>query len=1093
MLVDALVRKHTNMHAKTIRDNHEPLKYKPMKNYSILLFLLLFATGTYAAPVDKETALQSAQAFFMKHAARNAAGLSLAYENLRHRSAKSSDTSEKSASYYIFNRGENGGYVVVSGDDRTATILGYSEEGHFDADNVPVNMAEWLKGYEEQMEYLDAAGIQVSKERKVNSVNRATPTMRAVIPMLKSRWTQDEPFCNLLPVISNYHLPVGCAATAMAQVMYYYKWPEATVAEIPGYTNATQYSNYDEIVLDTIPANTPIDWANMLNVYSGSETEAQNNAVAELSKYCGIALKMDYARGGSAASLSDVPRALVNYFGYNYSMQHVMRDTYDDDTWEQLIYTELSQGRPVLYGGQSTGGGHGFVVDGYDGEAFFHINWGWNNGADGYFLLSVLNPNDTSGTGASSTSDGYSSNQEAVIGIKPSYGSNPGVIPDDDVVDVPLHLSFTIDSITADTIHGVYQNNTSEQHAFILGLGYYDENGVLQTCSKFNVNNLPPGYYWYYDLKVNITTPGRYAIFPISKVYGTEEWVPAPHDVRYVECIVHEDGTKTLIMHPIKSLEATMTFREPKIAGVMQRFDATIRNLGEEYSGYVYFKATNEEADYSGTAYKRVQLKEGETTQALFGFLPPSPGKYDVILSTSNEFEDVIGSSSVVITEGKYTTNEVLRTKVTVENSKGNKIYGNKIKGVYTLINPTDSAWSGSVRLFIYSNSTGSGTYYAVLYLDYYEVVLPGEDVEIPFEYVGEYGDYYIIGMKYMNTYHEVGASNSYQLTRGFVGYLADGTMKGAPGTGDVTIGEEFVAADFSGLSEDAITSITSNSNPNMLLYFSEGTTLKSKLTKSVNNIVEGSHSDKITLTDKYDFYIPTTFTADAISYSRKPSLVADGDEWESIALPFEVSKISVGSNEVDFYHSMLDKNKDFWVREFSEYEGKDMYYGMTEKMEAYVPYLIGFPSSFQNKEIKFEGTNATLVADNKIVSSSQYYTLIGTMKSMDMENIYTLADDGKSFTLKANATVEPFRAYVKAKYDEGLPQKLPITLIDSSKLLGDVNGDNVISVADVSMLVSYLLGSTVEGIKLTNADVDGDGTYSISDVTKLVDLILKN
>lgn len=1055
-----------------------------MKNY-LMMLLLLLTIGASAAPVDRDAALKSAQSFFLKRGAKKPTKMSLVYKGRAPHAAKGRGVSAKNASYYIFNNDENGGFVIVSGDDRTPTILGYSDDGNIDADNIPDNMAEWLNGYAEQIEYLDEAGMEKLQ------VMRKVPTMRAIIPMLKSRWTQDEPFCNLLPEISGTHLPVGCGATAMAQLMYYHKWPDATQAEIPGYKNIYQYTGYDEIILDTIPANSPLDWENMLDVYNGKETEEQNNAVATLSKYCGVALEMNYRLGGSSSSLSDYPRVLSTYFGYDSKIKYVKRDNYSYDAWTQLMYSELLAGRPIAYGGQSSGGGHAFIIDGYDGEELFHINWGWNNGTDGYFLLSVLNPNDTSGTGASSTGSGYNSSQEAVIGIQPFTGGEPGVVPEEE--EIPLHLTFTLDSIIGSTVYCTYYNYTGVQKLFVFSLGYYDDAGVLHTCSTIYGNNLPSGYLYYQGLDVQITEPGRYNLFLMSKVYRTDEWVPNPHVVEYIECIVDKDGTKTLIWHPIKALEASFTFMEPKMANVQEKVDVSIKNVGEEYRGNVYFKATNDEGDYSSTSSFNIQLIAGKTTKARVSFTPPKAGNYNVSLSTDQSGKNVIATSNVYISEGSFTTREVLRTKVSVENALKGKIYGNKIKGNYTITNPTDSTWAGNLRFFIYHNESGNGTYYAVQYIDYSEVLRPGESIDIPFEYTGVYGDYYIIGMKYRKTYNEVGASGSYQLARGYVGYTADGTVKGAPASGDIIIGDDIVAVDFSGISEDAITSITPNANPNTLYYFTNETTLKDKLIKGVNNMVEGLKSDRITLTDNCDFFVPITFTAKSVSYSRTPVLVSEGDAWETIALPFEVSKTIANGREIDFFHSVDDTNKDFWVREFCEYEGKDMFYGMTEKMEAYVPYLIGFSSSLQGKEVKFEGKNATLVADCKLVSGSQYYNLIGTMVALEKERIYTIANDGKSFILKDKATATPFHAYINAKYEEDRPISLPITLIDSSILMGDVNDDKVVTVSDVVMLVNYILGIDVDGIKLSNADLNGDGAYTVSDVIQIVNIILGN
>ena len=1050
-----------------------------MKQQILLFFLLLLATGISAAPVDQEAAKQSAKTFMAQRGKKKVDRMSLAYKGTSTRAHRMPGTTPHHPAYYVFNNKEEGGFVIVSGDSRTATILGYSDEGSFDPANIPENMAEWLKGYADQIAYLDEADIQTSQTGRMKS-----PTMRAINPLLKSRWTQDTPFSNLLPVISGSHLPVGCGATAMAQVMYYHQWPQATIADIPGYKNTVQYSNYDEISFDTIPAGQTFDWANMKDVYGGRETDAQNNAVAVLSRCCGVALKMRYAVGGSSSSLSDYPHALTTYFGYDSKVEHKKRENYGYDAWMQMLYKELSEGRPVAYGGQSGGGGHAFVIDGYDGEELFHVNWGWNNGTDGYFLLSVLNPNDNSGTGASSTGSGYNLDQEAVIGIQPSTGGQ-STTPDD---ETPLQLTFDIDKIVGDTISGRYHNYTGEQKTFLYTLGYYDEAGELQTCSGLYGNNLPSGYYWYFDLDVRITQPGRYIVFPMSKVYGTEEWVPMPHNVNYIEVIVDEDGTRTLIWHPIKALEATFAYSEPKFVGVPQKVDIAIKNIGEEYTGNLYFFATNSEADFSSKSSFNIQLIPGKSTTARVGFTPSAVGNYDIALATDADGNDIIATSSVYITEGSYTTDEILTTKVTLENTTGRKIYGNKIKGVYTITNPTETTWSGRLRFFIYHNDNGgSGTYYSVQYIDYSEVLQPGESVGLPFEYTGIYGDYYIIGMKYMRTYHEVGTSGTYQLLRGYVTYKADGTVNGAPATGAITIGDDVVAVDFNGITEDAITSITPNGNPNTLYYLSEGSTLAGKFTANVNNIVYGTASTSITLVDNHDFYIPITFTADHVTYSRRPALVSDGDKWETIALPFEVGRVTVSGREIDYHHSLSDQGKEFWVKEFNEYEGKDIYFGIPEKMEAYVPYLIGFSSTLAGKDVVFEGTDATLISDSKLVSGSQYYNLIGTMVSLAKRNVYMVSADGTKFTLKSQATVPPFRAYMNAKYEEGRPANIPI---QAKPLLGDVNGDGTVTISDITLMVNYVLQKT-NNIVFQNADVNKDEKYNISDVTMIVNIIL--
>lgn len=582
---------------------------------------------------------------------------------------------------------------------------------------------------------------------------------------------------------------------------------------------------------------------------------------------------------------------------------------------------------------------------------------------------------------------------------------------------------------------------------------------------------------------MNISTPGRYIVFPISKVSTSSEWIPSPHDVNYVECIVEADGTMTLIKHPLQTLKATFAYSTPKYKGLRENVTITIKNTGEEFCGNLYLTASNNDDKSTSSFY--IELLPSNTTKAEVSFVPKNKGTYKITLSTDQDGSNVIATSSVKIVEGSFTSDNVLTATLNLDNANNNAVYGNQLKGTYTITNPSTSIWSGDLCIWIFENTSSNGTYSSVYYYSFDEVLQPGESKENPFRFTGEYGDYYLLQLRYDLFGDVIQQSRAYQLLQGYVGYKADGTLVGSPASGTITIGEDIVAVDFSGVAENAITSINPNSNPNTLYYFSAGTTLTNKLTSSVTNIVLGNTAANITLTDKKDFFVPITFTAAKISYSRKTSSSTTGDRWETIALPFAVSSIKYGNKSLDFH-----QDKDFKVKEFFEYEGKDMYYGTPNKMEAYVPYLIGFPSTLQKKTILFEGTNAKLVADGKIASGSKYFTLLGTMISTTQTQIYTLSNDGTTFDLKSKVTVAPFRAYVKAKFTDGLPASLPVLTKDQS-LIGNVNGDGSVNVTDVTLLIQYVLTGEATNIILANADINNDGSYNITDISVLINNVL--
>ena len=337
---------------------------------------------------------------------------------------------------YAFNV-EGGGYVIASGDSRTLPVLGYSDSGSIDWTNMPENMRAWLKGYDEAIATLGnstdfADGNLLTAECEQPFSTRLART--AVEPLITTQWNQLAPYWNKIPLYDGAdpdwqgkNCLTGCPATVMAQIMKYYEWPKTETRAIPAYDQET----YDDGIsktwhIDELPPVT-FDWANMIDQYTiqddetGEEkavgTEAQQDAVATLMRYCSQAFEMELTPVTSGAGASAIPRAYY-YMGYAPSVQLVNRAFFCIDEWEELIYGELSAKRPVQYNGFSSDDGHSFICDGYDGNGMFHINWGWSGSYDGYYSLSVLNPYYDSSLGRAKRM-GFSRNQGAVIGIQP--------------------------------------------------------------------------------------------------------------------------------------------------------------------------------------------------------------------------------------------------------------------------------------------------------------------------------------------------------------------------------------------------------------------------------------------------------------------------------------------------------------------------------------------------------------------------------------------------------------------------------------------------------------------------------------------------
>ncbi len=332
---------------------------------------------------------------------------------------------------YVFNN-EAGGFVIVSGDDRAEDILGYSSEGAFDADSMPENMKGWLDEYAAQIKYVQEHGLSSSSIRKA----LAHP---AISPMLTTMWSQYYPYNENCPESSNQEKCLtGCGATAMAQLMYYHRAKSVTEtpATIPAYTSS--------VYVDAIPAGSHIDWDNMLDFYNYSATTEQIQAVANLMKYCGAAAKMDYSANSSKTNLSKISYALKVYFNYSYKTEQIWRvDMSSDDEWDNLIYNELCNNRPVLYSGSRNSGSHIFVCDGYDGAGYYHINWGWMGSKNGFFLLSALDPDKPYEDNAG-TPTGYNRGQSVLINAAPrdNIPSHNGIIFDDAIARYQCLLNW---------------------------------------------------------------------------------------------------------------------------------------------------------------------------------------------------------------------------------------------------------------------------------------------------------------------------------------------------------------------------------------------------------------------------------------------------------------------------------------------------------------------------------------------------------------------------------------------------------------------------------------------------------------------------
>lgn len=298
-----------------------------------------------------------------------------------------------SDAYYMFRNKEDNRLVVISGDQRMQSILGYTDNAIED-NMMPDGLAELLTTYKRQYAAL-SPDCQTECKSNLNKGERLLKT---------PDWGQWAPF-NLRTPLS---YPTGCAATAMSIVMRYHQWP------VMGQGSKTHI--WKDSVMTADFEHTRYDWDNMPMSYD-SYTTAQAEAVSLLMRHAGIAVEMYYAAESSGARQSLVPGALTQHFRYAATTRLVSTADYDAATWEKMMRSEIDADRPVIYTGESTmgRGSHGFVLDGYR-DNLFHFNFGWNGSGNGYFAISAFS--------STSTAFEFANQQQAVIGIKPLREDN---------------------------------------------------------------------------------------------------------------------------------------------------------------------------------------------------------------------------------------------------------------------------------------------------------------------------------------------------------------------------------------------------------------------------------------------------------------------------------------------------------------------------------------------------------------------------------------------------------------------------------------------------------------------------------------------
>ena len=397
----------------------------------LLILLLIMNTTSFASPIDIKTAKAKAIAFLQ------------AREN-RTYSANDLHLDYVTSSVYLFSNETQ--FALISADDTLPDLLGY---GTKNKGTLPPALQQYM---------------QVQKSHPLSQIREK---FKKTGPLLTFVRHQKSPYNNYCPLYKNEqgeitqrHCLVGCVATALEEVISYYRRNVVLLDTLHGW-ETSQYT------IDDILPGTSVNCQLIRDNYDVDDyTKEEEDAVARLSYYCGVAAHMNWGISASGANVRNLVDPMQRAFGYQY-VKFVDSYQYAPLDWLEMMRNEIYAQRPILYAAFNMWvGGHAFVIDGIDEEGFFHVNWGYAGSYDGYFRLDVLNynepPKEMTPEGMEA---GFFCNHQALL-----------LCPDYVKVNLPDTIARTgrelvIDSMTIDMIpetekHSpmtVYIRNTSNQ------------------------------------------------------------------------------------------------------------------------------------------------------------------------------------------------------------------------------------------------------------------------------------------------------------------------------------------------------------------------------------------------------------------------------------------------------------------------------------------------------------------------------------------------------------------------------------------------------------------------------------------------------
>ncbi len=955
-----------------------------LKKITNLAFLLAFSTSMFAAPIDRQAALLKAQSFVQEK------GFALNLNESRMLKAPSNGDSSDQP-YYIFNSSNQQGFVIVAGDDLLNPILGYSDKGNIDPDNIPDGLQALLDCYGQLAEELrlgEANGTMRQVEDPAGMRKAMTLTKNPVKPFLTTYYGHYAPYYNFNPTYDGKK-PSGCACStvAVAEVMGHYKYP-VRVPKASGYTTETL-----GIELEDLPAY-DVDWSNVLPNYLDYDyDQTQCDEIARFFRHLGQSLVTDFQED-SASPANYVYTVLRNY-GYRCTaIQQFTSGLLPN--WEDAFYDDLVHGRPIIVSGRnisSTGARHVFIFDGYDQDGNFHVDWGWNGNAQGYYNFSHLCPY------KNVSSFSYMRDIWFVYNIEPKTNAQQ-----QRSLSEHANLDLTSLSLSSGKIVTKRANYTGYAATFMQGLGLVDEyNKMVKVLAWDSVtlsksSEVSTKTWTVSDLSG--VKDGTYKIFAISMLAdGDSIWHfdKSRSTYGHVKAVV-KGGVGTYSLVPtIKYNSFTHDDTYSFIRGAARTFTLNLtNNTMDLVNRRLYFY----EDSITKMEYANVTVPAGATIDYDFTYIPQESGNHTLWLCSDTLRSKILYEAKVNVSSSvKYS---IKVDTVIIDNYDTSKkyLYGNELRIRFKLTNTGSADYDDYFRVLLRKNNSWYDTVKPLIHLK------KGKSQWFEFDSkdLAYYHTFELFIFYKTSSNGDPNILTTYAYNRnvtprpGVRMWKTDGKMYAKEAKANkLVIPEDVVALDLTSPNITQPSSIVPNSNPNTLYYVNS----PYPVLEGYNQVVDGQ-ADSIKFTDGKPCYVPMDFKAVNAQYTRT------------------FDKGFMGKRNQNNWTTIVN----FWLREFYGEDGFYAYFtDAEEQMRANEPYIITVPGSYKGQEMPLVGKplvfsgDDTQVLSNKVVADARNFDFQGSYIEADTYGkfIYFLdeEDRGNNFVYtESERKVQPFRAY---------------------------------------------------------------------------------